>query len=333
MSGSKIGNIQMSNTTKLSVLFVFVWSTAFIAFKYCSPYAEPATFTVVRVSLVAAVLLLILTFTKSQWPRQWSAIIHSAVVGVLIHGVYVSSSFASIDQGLDVGLCALILSLQPLLTALLSFSFLGEKIIARKLIGIAIGTAGVALLVLQGQPDEPLAGFQSHTISHADNNIGAVALCLLALVAFTVASIYQKRFCGSTPLVSGAFVQFFAAALFMLPIALAFETIQLEWNLQFVLGMGWLVLVLSLGAMFLLMLLIKAKDASSVANLFFMVTPLVAIQSWFLFNETLSMISIAGMLLCTAGIAVANYTGPKTDKKCLATAYLKASPDLRGTRM
>lgn len=329
MNSSKIGNIQMSSTTKLSVLFVFVWSTAFIAFKYCSLYAEPATFTVVRVSLVAAVLLLILTFSKSQWPRQWSAIFHSAVVGVLIHGVYVSSSFASIDQGLNVGLCALILSLQPLLTVLLSFSFLGEKITARKLFGIAAGTAGVALLVLQSQTDELLAGFQSHTISHVENSIGSVALCVLALVAFTVASIYQKRFCGSTPLVSGAFIQFFAATLFMLPIALVFETMQIEWNLQFVLGMGWLVLVLSLGAMFLLMLLIKAKDAGSVANLFFMVTPLVAIQSWFLFNETLSMMSIAGMILCTAGVAVANYTGPKKDTKCPANAHMKTSPDLR----
>ncbi len=327
------GNSQMSNTTKLSILFVFIWSTAFIAFKYCAPYAEPATFTVVRVSLVATVLLLILTFTQSEWPRQWSAVFHSAVVGVLIHGVYVAGSFASINRGLDVGLCALILSLQPLLTALLSFVFLGEKITARKLLGIGAGTAGVALLVLQNQPDELLTGFQSQNINQARNSVDAIALCVLALIAFTVASIYQKRLCGSTPVVSGAFIQFLAATLFMLPIAIAFETMHIEWNLQFVFGLGWLVLVLSLGAMFLLMHLIKAKDAGSVANLFFMVTPLVAILSWLLFNETLTVMSIAGMLLCTAGIAIANYTGPKTETKRPATAFLKTNPALKGTRI
>jgi len=299
----------MSYTSRLSLLFVFLWSTAYIAFEFCSAYAEPATFTLLRVVLVSIVLFLLLVFTKTRWPASWLAVFHSAVVGILIHGIYAGGSFASVYHGMDIGYCALILSLQPLLTVLLSCGFLGERITTRKLIGIAAGSTGVALLVLQGSPVEPHDVVQHAQANANENSFEAVCLSVVALVAFSVATIYQKRFCGNTPMVSGAFVQYSAAAVFLLPIVLIFESLNIEWNIYFGFGLGWLVLVISTGAMFLLMSLIKSEEAGSVANLFYLVTPLVAIEAWILFDESLSPLSIAGVLLCTAGVAVVNYSG------------------------
>ncbi len=302
----------MSYTSRLSIAFIFLWSTAFIAFELCAPYVEPATFISLRVSLVAAVLLCAITVTRSNWPASWLAVFHSAVVGVLIHGVYAWGSFSSIYQGLSVGYCALILNLQPLLTVILSCVFLHEKITSRKLIGIIAGTLGVAVLVLDSQlaNDAQLNDFDSNSSS-----IESVLLCVIALFAFTVATIYQKRFCSNTPLIAGGFIQYFSAAIFILPIALFFETSQIEWSLQFGLGLGWLVLAISTGATFILMYLIKNKDAGSVANLLYLVTPLVAIQAWILFDQSLSMISVLGILMCTAGVAVVNYCAPAKQNK------------------
>lgn len=299
----------MSYTSRLSIAFIFLWSTAFIAFEYCAPYVEPATFISIRVFLVSVVLLIIILAMRSSWPKARAAVFHSAVVGMLIHGVYAGGSFASIHQGLSPGYCALILNLQPLLTVILSCFFLGEKITSRKLMGVIAGTAGVAVLVLDSQytKDTQLSDFGS--------SFESVLLCVLALFAFTLATIYQKRYCCNTPLITGGFIQYFSALLFIAPFALFFETNTIEWSLQFGLGLGWLVLGISTGAMFILMLLIKNKDAGSVANLLYLVTPSVAIQAWILFDQSLSMTSVLGVLMCAAGVAVVNYSAPVTRRK------------------
>ena len=299
----------MSYTSRLSIAFILLWSTAFIAFEYCAPYVEPATFISIRVFLVSVVLLITILVMKSSWPESWAAVFHSAVVGILIHGVYAAGSFASIHQGLSAGYCALILNLQPLLTVVLSCFFLREKITSRKLMGVIAGTAGVAVLVLENQfaNDAQLSDF--------GGSFQSVLLCVLALFAFTFATIYQKRFCCNTPLTTGGFIQFFSAMIFILPFALLFETNEIEWRLQFGFGLGWLVLGISTGAMFILMLLIKNKDAGSVANLLYLVTPLVAIQAWILLDQSLSMTSVLGVLMCTAGVAVVNYSAPAKRRK------------------
>jgi drug/metabolite transporter (DMT)-like permease len=288
-------------------MFVLLWSSSYIAFEFCSAHVEPATFIVIRTAVTAALLIAIVMSMKLQWPKRWLDVGHSVIVGILIHGIYAGGAFASIYHGIDLGLCALILSLQPLLTILLSSTFLGEKITLRKTFGVLAGFVGVSLLLVQGDGTSPTAAIGSATASVTKNSALSLFLCFIALMAISIGTIYQKRNCSKTEILPGAVIQFGAAAIFMLPFALSFETMQVNWSLSFILGLSWLVVFVSIGAMSLLMYLIRQGDAGSAANLFYLVTPLVAIQAWLLFDEPLTMLSLLGMVLCIAGVYVVNF--------------------------
>ncbi len=294
----------MKTSNYLPLLFVFLWSSAYIAFEYCSAYVEPATFVVIRTTLTANILLLIIACTKSGWFTKIQDVIYSAIVGILIHGFYAGGLFMSIYNGIDVGLCALILSLQPLLTVLLSSTFLGEQVTARKMFGIVAGLAGVFIVILEGSTLNSAP--QSLNAPQSGNNVFSVAMSFLALFAISVATIVQKRYCTGTSLLSGACIQYTAAAIFMLPLALLFETMQIEWAVELVLGLSWLVVFISIGAVTLLMLLIKHGEAGAVANLFYLVTPLVALEAWLLFGDELTFVSLVGMAICVSGVVAVN---------------------------
>lgn len=285
----------MNSPIRVPLLFLFLWSSAFIAFEFCSAHAEPATFMMVRTAITAMLLFCIVVVIKASWPKRWLDVLYSAIVGVLIHGIYAGGSFASIHHGMGVGSCALILSLQPLLTVLLSSTFLEEKFTPRKMFGVVAGFLGVAMLILEGDTSlqETGSGF-------------ALFMCFVALFAISIGTIFQKRYCSEVEIFPGTCIQFSAAAVFLLPIALTMETMQITWNLSFVLGLGWLIIVISIGAMSLLMILIKHGEAGSVASLFYLVTPMVAIQAWIIFDDKITIISLVGMLICMTGVVVVN---------------------------
>lgn len=308
----------MKSSNRLPLLFVFLWSSAYIAFEYCSAHVEPATFVVIRTTLTANILFLIVVVTKSAWPKRLQEVIHSIFVGILIHGVYAGGLFAAVYRGIDVGLCALILSLQPLLTVLLSVTFLQEELTARKILGILAGLTGVSIVILEG------SALKSSSITQLDfgneNSVISVALCFIGLLAISVATIVQKRYCTDTKLMPGSCIQFTAAAIFMLPFAMVFETMEIQWSLEFVIGLSWLVLFVSICAVSLLMLLIKTDDAGSVANLFYLVTPLVALEAWLLFDDKLTIMSLVGMLICISGVVAVNCAPVKKRSVLKATA-------------
>lgn len=297
----------MISSFRIPLLFVFLWSSAYIAFEFCSPHVEPATFVVVRTAITATILFLVVLFLKMGWPRRWVEYFFSSVVGILIHGVYAGGVFASVCLGIDIRLCALILSLQPIVTVLLSTLFLGEKITKRKFFGIPAGFLGVSIVILETKADTAYVVMQNRSDLSTDNGFLAILLCFFSLLAISIATVVQKRHCSATKLMSGACIQYIAAATFMLPFALKFETMQIDWNLNFIFGLGWLVVFVSIGAMSLLMILIKQGEAGSVANLLYLVTPLVAIEAWIVFGETVTPTSLGGMLLCIAGVLVVNY--------------------------
>lgn len=296
----------MKSSNQLPLLFVFLWSSAYIAFEFCAAYIEPATFVVIRTTLTANILLLIIVCTKTEWPGSMRDVVYSVIVGVLMHGLYAGGLYVSIYRGIDVALAALILSLQPLLTVLLSSIFLKEKLTTQKIFGVLAGLTGVSLLIVEDRA--------VNTAALANSNFGSevsvlsVVMCFVALFSISIATIVQKRYCTETKIMSGACIQYTAAAIFLLPFALLFESMQIEWSLQFVLGMSWLVVIVSIGAMSLLMLLINHGEAGSVANLFYLVTPLVALQAWLLFDDKLTFQSIIGMLICLTGVIAVNYT-------------------------
>jgi drug/metabolite transporter (DMT)-like permease len=218
-------------------------------------------------------------------------VVHIAIAGVLLHGGYLGGVFTAIHAGMSAGLSALIVGLQPILTALAAAAFLGERVTVRQWLGLALGFGGVALVVAQRLTVGGLSGF-------------SFAMALLALVSITIGTIYQKRFCGAFDLRTGAVIQFVAAGLALAPFALAFEHESVRWTGEFVFALGWLVVVLSIGAISLLTLLIRRGAATKVASLFYLVPPVTASIAFFLFGETLGPLALAGFALAVVGVAV-----------------------------
>lgn len=274
-------------------LFVFLWSTGFIGAKYGLPYAEPLSFLLIRYALVVMLMTIAAWVTRARWPADLRAYIHLAIAGCLIHGVYLGGVFISISQGLPAGIVSLIVGLQPLLTAMLATLLLGEAVCGRQWVGLVLGIVGTGL-VLSGRIDGQFSFTQLVPVLPA---IGA-------LLGITLGALYQKRFCPHFDWRTGAVVQFLAAAALTLPIAYAFEGFRVEFTGEFVFALGWLVLVLSLGAISLLNYLIRSGSSVNVASLFYLVPPVTALIAWGLFGETLPILGLVGLLVAVTGVAL-----------------------------
>lgn len=283
-------------------LFVVLWSTGFIGAKMGLPYAEPATFLAIRFLAVAAILAVVAGLTGAAWPDNHTDKAHIAAVGLLVHGIYLGGIFGGISLGVTAGDSALIVGMQPILTAVLVGPILGEAVRARQWIGFVIGTVGVTLVSWR-------------YIDDLDSTLTGVVLCVVAVMGMSLGTIYQKRFCAQMNLLTGSCIQFLAAALFMLLIAVAWESGQVNWTGEFVFALGWLVIVLSLGAMTLLWLLVRAQAATQVASLFFLVPPVTALIAWPLFGETLTLKSVIGMGLVVLGILLVKHDRSETSRK------------------
>lgn len=276
----------------IPLLFVALWSTGFIGSKLGLPDAEPFTFLLIRMVAVAVLLGLVFIFLDVRWPNQRTMYLHIAVVGILIHGVYLGGVFSAIYRGVDAGLAAVIVGLQPLVTVMLSAIYLGEPVGRQKIIGMLVGLAGIAIVI----------GDRGIGITGVDA-IG-LGFCIASLIAIASGTIYQKRWCTSVDLLPGLFIQYIATCGFFLVLALAFETREVNWSPTFIFALTWLVLVLSIGAVLLLMWLIRHGEAGKVASLFYLVPPFVAVEAWLLFDEQLSLIAMGGIALCVVGVAV-----------------------------
>ena len=275
-------------------LFVLLWSTGFVSAKYGLPYAEPLTFLLLRFALVVALMLPLALLMRAVWPNTLVQLAHVAVAGVLMQGGYLSGVFCSIHLGMSAGVSALIVGIQPILTAFASAPLFGERLHARQWSGLVLGFGGVLLVVLGRST---LSGITPATL----------ALSMLALLSITAGTLYQKRYCGAVDLRAGSVIQFCAAGVVLLPLALAFETMQVRWTGEFIGTLIWLVLVLSIGAISLLYILIRKGAATRVASLFYLVPPTTALMAYAMFGETLSAMALAGMLLAALGVALVVY--------------------------
>lgn len=275
-------------------LFVVLWSTGFIGARLGLPHAGPLTFLALRYGLAAGLLALVALATRAPWPRRPAEAGHYAVAGLLVHGVYLGGVFVGISLGVEAGVSALIVGLQPLLTAALAGVLLGERVASRQWAGLGLGLLGVALVLARKLGQGP------------GDALGALA-CVAALLGITAGTLYQKRFCERMDLRTGGAVQFAAAGLATAPLALLFEGARyVEWTGEFVFALLWLVLVLSLGAVSLLYVLIRRGAAARVASLFFLVPPCTVLIAWPLFGEELGPLALIGMALTSAGVALAS---------------------------
>jgi len=277
------------------ILFVFLWATGFIGAKYGLPYAEPLTFLLVRFSIVAAILLLVTLITRAPWPQTPTLALHCMVTGILLHGFYLGGVFWAIARGMPAGISALIVGLQPILTAFLARLLLGERMSRRQWSGLVLGLAGLSLVLGPKLPDGGAAW----------GNAGALILNLIALAGITLGTIYQKAFATNVGLRTGGFLQYVGAGFVIGAGMLIFETGRIEWTTDLVLAMTWLVLVLSIGAITLLMLLIRRGAVSQVAALFYLVPPVTVLIAYFMFGETLTWLHLAGIAITAFAVWLA----------------------------
>jgi len=271
------------------LLFVFLWSTGFIGAKYGLPYAEPLSFLFVRYLAVIALMTAIALLTRAPWPKAPMQWVHIGVSGLLVHAVYLGGVFIAIKQGLPAGITALVVGMQPLLTALGAGWLLGERVVGRQWLGLALGFVGVALVV-SGKFGDTAA-------------LGPMLLpALCALLGITVGTLYQKRYCARFDLRTGSVIQFVPTALATLPVILLFDGFHVDWTGDFIFALAWLVLVLSIGAISLLNLLIRSGSAVNVASLFYLTPLSTALIAFLMFDEKLGWLAVLGMGLAVSGV-------------------------------
>ncbi|RRR70821.1 MAG: DMT family transporter [Candidatus Viridilinea halotolerans] len=276
-------------------VFVLLWSTGFIGARLGLPYIEPFTFLGIRFVIVSTLLAGLALLLRSPWPRSWRALGHIAVAGLLLHGGYLGGVFIAIDNGMPAGISALIVSLQPILTAVIAQPLLGERVAGRQWVGLLLGLLGVGMVV-----GEKILLVSGVPLIAPISMVGIT----VALFSTTLGTIYQKRFGGRMPLISGTALQYVAAGIFMIPLALLVETGTIMWTPELLFALVWLVLVLSIGAILLLMLLLRLNSTARVASLFYLVPPSTALQAYFIFGEALGPLALAGMVVASLGVAL-----------------------------
>lgn len=271
-------------------LFVVMWSTGFIGAKYAAPVAGPFSLLFLRFLLVLPILLAVAVLLRRPWPgaRHASA---AMVSGALIHGLYLGGIFWAVSHGLPAGVSGLIVGLQPILTALFAVALLGERIGRGHLAGLALGIAGVTAILW---PKLGLTGFEP----------GVVAVALAAVASIALGTVLSKRTGGDVDLVTGTTLQFVGAAAVLLPAA-ALEGFRYVPSLQLALVLAWLVLVLSIGAVMLLLAMVRHGAVSKVATLFYLVPPTTAAFAFVLFDETLSAVQLVGTAAVVGAVLVA----------------------------
>lgn len=273
--------------------FVLLWATGFIGARYAMPWAEPFTFLAIRFVLAVVILgvVILVLGSKRLTPR---AALHAVLIGMLLHGVYLGGVFWAIHQGLPAGLSALIAGLQPLVTAVLAGALLGEEIRPRHWVGLGIGFVGV-VTVLSPKLGAIGGGVTWQTLTAS----------LIAMAGISAGTIWQKRVGTTGDLVTGTFWQYVGAAMLMMLASVLFETRQVTVNGELIFALAWLVFVLSIGAIFLLMVMIRDGAMSKVASLFYLVPAVTAVIAWVLFGEELSLVQLIGMAIATLGVGLA----------------------------
>jgi drug/metabolite transporter (DMT)-like permease len=274
-------------------LFVVFWSSGFVGGKYGLPYAEPFTLLSLRMIAVVAILGVVVMVTRPAWPD--AAIVgRTAVTGLLMHGIYLGGVFYSIYRGLPPAISALIVCLQPVVTSTVANRVLGETVVMRQWIGLALGLVGVFFVVygnIHGGDDAPSVAWLASFV---------------ALAGITAGTIYQKRHGSSIDWRAGFLIQYGAAGVLFCVLAFLFETRAVNWDVHLIGALAWMVLVLSLGTIWLLYFLIQRSAATKVTSLFYLVPPVTAVQAWIIFGDRLGVLALIGMAACAAGVFLVN---------------------------
>lgn len=277
-------------------VFVLIWSTGFIVARYGMPHAPPMKFLAVRYALSILCFLPWIFLTGVKWPKNRAQWLHLSVTGVLMHAGYLGGVWAAVKAGMGSGLSALVVGIQPVLTAIWLTSVGGAeaRVSRRQWVGLLLGFAGLVLVVSRkfeaGGP-----GDQANWVN--------LSFAVLALLSITAGTLYQKRFVKPCDVRTANATQLTAALIVTLPLALL-ETEAMRWNGELAGAMAWSVLGLTLGGSSLLYLLIQRGAAASVSSLMYLVPPCTAVIAWLLFDEPIGPITVAGIALTAVGVSL-----------------------------
>lgn len=271
----------------IPITFVLLWSTGFIIARYGMPHSEPMTFSFLRFAGVLLIMLPAIALMKAEWPSSSQAR-HIAVAGLLLQAGYLGGVWAAVRHGMSAGLVALIVGLQPIITAWFS-AYIAERITTRQWAGLLLGLSGVTLVVWA-------------KLSITNLSWLSLGLASLALTCITVGTLYQKKFCPSFDLRTGSAIQFAVSALACLPFMFLFETREITWHPEMIGALAWAIFGLSIGAISLLFIMIREGAATKVTSLLYLTPPTTAIMAWILFNEPITLFTVTGTLLTVLGV-------------------------------
>lgn len=281
----------------MPAVFVIIWSTGFVVARYGMPHAPPMKFLALRYVLSVACFLVWALAARAQWPRDRRQLGHLAVTGVLMHAGYLGGVWVAVKLGMGAGLASLLVGLQPVLTAIW-VSMWGGEVARRQWAGLALGLAGLVLVVWQKLGVGEV---------HAQNLLPA----LVALVSITAGTLYQKRFIQPCDVRTANLLQLAAAFVVTLPLALL-EAEPMRWvlpggglNGELAGAMAWSVLGLTLGGSSLLYLLIQKGATTTVSSLMYLVPPTTALMAYALFGEPITGLIVAGVALTAVGVSLA----------------------------
>ena len=276
-------------------LFVFLWSTGFIGAKYIVPYAEPFTFLTIRYVIACVILLAIAAIIKQPLRLSRDHLKSSIGVGLLLHVIYIGGVFYAVSLGVSAGISAVIVSIQPVLVSVLAVPLLGERLRWAQVIGLILGVAGIALLLLP----KVFQGDYSVTTS----GLG-IFICVIALLGTSAGYLMQKKLGTDIPFLTGTGAQYAISAVVFLVLSLTTEDQNISWTPEFLFGLAWIVLLLSIGSIVLLYGMLRTGSASKVSSLYYLVPPVAAIQAFFLFDEVIPPMGIIGMVLAGLGVVL-----------------------------
>lgn len=284
-------------------VFVVIWSTGFVVARLGMPHAPPLRFLSTRYALSIVCFLIWIAATRAPWPRSRSEWLHLAVVGVLLQAGYLGGVWSAVKAGMGAGTAALLVGLQPVLTALwvtahspsrgAQSGAAGDgtaRITARQWLGLVLGLAGLVLVVWRKLDTGEVTTF-------------SFALAMLALFSITVGTLYQKRFVRPCDVRTAGTIQMLAALIVTLPLAL-FEHEAMVMDPELIAAIAWSVLGLTLGGSSLLYLLIQRGAATQVSSLMYLVPPCTALMAWLMFDEPFTLMMAIGLALTAVGVAL-----------------------------
>ncbi|MBL8346364.1 MAG: DMT family transporter [Rubrivivax sp.] len=274
----------------MPAVFVLIWSTGFVVARYGMPHAGPMWFLAWRYVLSIGAFLVWIAIVRAAWPRGRAQWLHLAVTGVLMHALYLGGIWGAVRSGIGAGTSALVVGLQPVLTAIWVSAVQGNehRVAPRQWFGLALGLAGLTLVVWRKLGAGEVTAFN-------------LVLCLMALLAITTGTLYQKRFVEPCDVRTANTVQLLAALLVTAPLAWL-EDAPFAWHPELIGAMAWSVLGLTLGGSSLLFLLIQRGAATRVTSLLYLVPPCTALMAWLLFDEALGALVLAGLALTASGV-------------------------------